>query len=67
MARIQNKGNGKWTVVINGGYTPDGKQVRYTKTINVVPDKGIDAQEQIVMRKAAAIEHEYHRQLFAQA
>ncbi len=67
MAYVQNRGGGKWQAVIYGGYGPDGKQVRITRTIKVDPSKTINAQEKIARREAAALETDYQRHLITEA
>lgn len=67
MAMVQNRGNGSWRVTISGGYGPDGKQIRLTRTIKVDPNKTIKAQEQIAKREAAALETDYQRHLITEA
>ena len=67
MARIVNRGNGKWLVVIYGGYGPDGSQKRIHRTLTIDSSKTVKAQELIAKREAAALETDYQRHLITEA
>ncbi len=39
MASVENRGNGKWTIVVSSGYDAKGKKIRYKKTVKARNEK----------------------------
>lgn len=37
MSSLENRGNGSWRLTISDGYAPDGKKIRFQRTIHVDP------------------------------
>ncbi len=37
MSSFENRGNGSWRLTISDGYAPDGKKIRFQRTIHVDP------------------------------
>ena len=37
MSSLENRGNGSWRLTISDGYAPDGKKIRFRRTIHVDP------------------------------
>lgn len=67
MATITNRGNGSWRVTLSGGYNPEGKQIRITRTIHVNPKNTEKSQRQQVEKMAAQLQTDYDRQQITDA
>lgn len=64
---VQNRGNGSWRVVISGGYGPDGKQIRITRTIHVNPNSTLKSQKAQAKKEEALLKADYERQQITDA
>ena len=61
MASVENRGNGKWRLIVSGGYDEQHKQRKITKTICLDPKMTPLAQKREALKQAAALETDYGR------
>lgn len=63
MSSLENRGKGAWRLTISDGYTPDGKKIRFQRTIHVDPAHTPTVQRREVEKQAALLEADFRRKL----
>ena len=56
MSSLENRGNGSWRLTISDGYAPDGKKIRFQRTIHVDPMHTSAVQRREAEKQAALLE-----------
>lgn len=56
MSSLENCGNGSWRLTISDGYAPDGKKIRFQRTIRVDPMHTPAVQRREAEKQAALLE-----------
>lgn len=56
MSSLENRGNGSWRLTISDGYAPDGKKIRFQRTIHVDPMHTPAVQRREAEKQAALLE-----------
>lgn len=63
MSSLENRGNGSWRLTISDGYAPDGKKIRFQRTIHVDPMHTPAVQRREAEKQAALLEADFRRKL----
>ena len=63
MSSLENRGNGSWRLTISDGYAPDGKKIRFQRTIHVDPMHTLAVQRREAEKQAALLEADFRRKL----
>lgn len=63
MSSLENRGNGSWRLTISDGYAPDGKKIRFQRTIHVDPMRTPAVQRREAEKQAALLEADFRRKL----
>lgn len=56
---LENRGNGSWRLTISDGYAPDGKKIRFQRTIHVDPMHTPAVQRREAEKQAALLEADF--------
>lgn len=59
MSSLENRGNGSWRLTISDGYAPDGKKIRFQRTIHVDPMHTPAVQRREAEKQAALLEADF--------
>lgn len=63
MSSLENRGNGSWRLTISDGYAPDGRKIRFQRTIHVDPMHTPAVQRREAEKQAALLEADFRRKL----
>lgn len=61
MSSLENRGNGSWRLTISDGYAPDGKKIRFQRTIHVDLMHTSAVQRREAEKQAALLEADFRR------